>query len=172
MLRWMSLILPYLAVLLAAAPASSAPVSSSEVVFSAPGNAEPLELARLVERQGDGAVLAALDPRQPVELRLIAIRAAAWMKSPTSALTALADILASRDSELAPAAARAAARIVRSIDADYLQTMEILPSELTAARGKLMLASRNVLLRNDIQLLAAQAAERLRAAGVGGDSSR
>lgn len=124
--------------------------------------AAPLELANLVDRLGDNAVIERLQPTTSVEIQLVALRAAPWMKSPESVLSRLADLVEGRDSELAPEAARAAAQIAKLLDSYEIQTREIAAHELAGVRERLALAGNNELLRADIRLYAAQAAASLR----------
>lgn len=130
--------------------------------FLALGNAAPMELARLIDRLGDSAVSEGLEARSPIEVQLIALRAAPWMKAPESALPRVTDLVSSRDSELAPEAARAALRIANGLDRDELQFREVDLSEIARLGQKLSTAGDNALLREDIRLYAAQAAELLR----------
>jgi hypothetical protein len=134
--------------------------------FAAIANSDPMELAKVVDRLGDDAVLARLQKDKSVEIRIAAIRATRWMRSPESALSSLAEILGSRDSELAPVAATTALRIASAITNDALSTKEVMPSELTEPRALFVKASENPLIRPDIRLQAAQTAEALAAAGV------
>jgi hypothetical protein len=133
--------------------------------FTVVANADPLELAKVVERLGDQAVSSRLKRDMPIEIRIAAIRATRWMRAPESVLSSLAVILGSRDSELAPVAATAALRIASAITNDTLSVREIMPEELAESRALFVKASANSLLRPDIRLQAAQTAETLAAAG-------
>jgi hypothetical protein len=84
------------------------------------------------------------------------------MKAPESVLPRLAALIEGRDSELAPAAARAVAQIANLLDGDELQRREIAVHELAEVRERLASAGNNELLRADIRLYAAQAAAALR----------
>jgi hypothetical protein len=129
-------------------------------------DADPLELARVVRDLGDDAVLQRLAPGQPVETRLAAIRAAPWMREPELALDVLARELSGRDPDLAPAAARSAARIAGSLDAAALLRRERDAGELKGVRELLAAVGKNQRLRQDIRQYALQAAQMLAAAGV------
>ena len=134
--------------------------------LAAIADADPLELARAVRGLGDEAVLQRLDPGQPVEIRLAAIRSTPWMLEPELALQALARELSGRDPDLAPAAARAAVRIAWSLDPATLLRREADMEGLSFVRRRLVEAGKNELLRPDIRLYTFQAAEMLAAAGV------
>ncbi|MBN1655926.1 MAG: hypothetical protein JXA30_19320 [Deltaproteobacteria bacterium] len=129
-------------------------------------DADPMELARVVRRIGDNAVIERLEEDKPIEVRIAAIRATRWMRAPERALAALAEEVGSRDCDLAPAAARAALRIASELTADELATREVMPEQLRQARALFAQAAKNALLRPDIRLYAAQTQEALRAAGV------
>lgn len=143
--------------LLAAGPATAQPQSP----LSSVADADPVELARVVQRIGDSAVIAALAPDRPVVERLAAVRAAPAMRSPERALTALVEIARGRDSLLAPAAALAALRIATSLDADDLAAREALPGDIEAARSALEALAADESARPDIRRAAALAADAL-----------
>jgi hypothetical protein len=170
MLRVEFILLISLFVFLVYAPAFSQVAASKSDpgfdLFAAIANADPMELAKVVDRLGDDAVLTRLKRDKPIEIRIAAIRATRWMRAPESALVTLAEILGSRDSELAPVAASAALRIASATTSDALYTREVMPAELTESRALFVKASENPLLRPDIRLQAAQIAEALTAAGV------
>jgi hypothetical protein len=142
--------------------ALSAPQAPSADPFTAVERAAPLDLANLVDRLGDNAVIERLEPAVPVEIQLVAVRAAPWMKAPESVLPRLVTLVEGRDSELAPEAARAAAQIANVLDSYEIQTREIAVDELATVRERLALAGTNELLRADIRLYAVQAAASLR----------
>jgi hypothetical protein len=153
------------------APASTAQRSAAEPsptaqALLAAHDADPLVLARIVALAGDDAVLALLAPEQEVAVRLAAVRAAPWLHEPERALAPIALWLAGRDSELAPASARAALRIARSLDSDALARREVAPATLSPALAALLRAADLAHLRVDIQRMAAAAAAQLQAAGV------
>ncbi len=163
-----------LLVLLAAWAAVRGPVRAEEQLpapdsLVAVVDADPLELARVVRKLGDEAVSQRLDPGQSVEIRLAAIRSTPWMREPELALNALVRELSGRDPDLAPAAARAAARIAGSLDAESLLRREVDAQGLCPVRTGLVAAGENELLRPDIRLHASRAAEMLAGAGVGED---
>lgn len=122
-------------VLFALALLVAAPASAQPDPLAAIADADPMELARVVDRLGDDAVLSRLDDARPREVRLAATRAAPFMAWPELALEPLARLAASRDPLLAPAAASAALTIARSLDPDALRRREVDPASLSAARG-------------------------------------
>jgi hypothetical protein len=132
---------------------------------------DPLEQARVTAGFGDDAVLSLLAPEQPVAVRLAAVRATPWLREPERALARLCELLAGRDSELAPAAARAALQIARSLDADTLARREVAPATLTDALAALQRAADLPQIRQDIQRMAAAAAAQLLAASVPASSA-
>lgn len=134
--------------------------------LTAVADADPIELARVAGALGDSAVLAAMSEGRPGAERLAAVRAAPWLDAPELALDLLVRLLVGRDSELAPSAARAVARIAAALDADTLARREVLPESLSAVRAKLTEAVERETLRADIRVLAAEAAFQLSAAGV------
>lgn len=129
-------------------------------------DADPLELARIVRRAGDAAVLRLLGTDQPINVRLCAARAAPWLRSPEQALLPLARWLAGRDIVLSEAAARATLRIAQDLDADTLARREVSPAELRDASIALQAAADSTWLRGDLRLLATQAVAQLVGAGV------
>lgn len=134
--------------------------------FAAIVDADPMKLARAVDRFGDNAVLARLGKDNPVEIRLAAVRASRWMQAPERALVTLARLVSSRDSELAPAASRAAWTIASELNDDVLADREVLPEVLSPVRVLFDRAADNAFLRSDIRLFASQIADSLKAAGV------
>ncbi len=129
-------------------------------------DADPLELARVVARVGDPPVRASLAAGRPSAERLAAVRGASWLRAPELALPELVAMLEGRDSELAPAAARAVVQIAMRLDVDELARREVLPETLAAVRARLLAAAERGALRADIRAMAAEAAARLAAAGV------
>jgi hypothetical protein len=134
--------------------------------FAAVPDADPMELARLVDRRGDDAVLARLGGDAAFAARLGAVRAAPFMTGPELALDELAALAAGRHPHLAPAAARSAALIARRLDAAQLARREQLPASLAdAAEGFDALADDDA-ARPDLRVVASTVAAQLRAAGV------
>jgi hypothetical protein len=129
-------------------------------------DADPLELARIVHRFGDASILVLLEAERPASVRLAAVRAAPWLAEPEQALPALSAMIATRESDLAPAAARATLHIARLLDADALSRHELLPAELRAVVTRLRTAAEQGWVREDLRLMAALAAAQLEAAGV------
>lgn len=127
---------------------------------------DPMELARLVDRYGDDAVIERLADDRPRIVRLYAIRAAPYMRWPERALDRLAQLAAGRDPDLAPAAARSALAIAESLTIDELARREVDPSSLGDARTALRAVADDRTARADIRAVCARAAaalERLRA---------
>jgi len=150
------------------AAADSAPpaLADAAAALLAVTDSNPLELARVAHRVGDEAVLALLEPTRPADVRLLAARTSPWLDEPERALVLLAELAASRDSDLAPTATRAALQIARGLDAPTLERREIAPSELLPARAALRAAAERSWVRPDLRLLAVAAAAQLEAAGV------
>jgi hypothetical protein len=121
------------------------------------GDADPIEISRVVLRLGDRAILALLADGQPGPARLWGIRAARWLVAPEHALPALAELLAGRDSLLAPAAALASMRIARELDADALSRREADPTQLALALSTLRRVLRTPQVRADLRMMAADA---------------
>jgi hypothetical protein len=147
----------------AAEPAARTPAADALLAVR---DADPLELARVVARVGDDAVLRLLAAEHGVAVRLVAVRAAPWLREPERALVRIAELAGGRDSELAPAAARAALRIARALDADGLARREVAPDTLSAALAALLRVAQQPHVRHDLQRMAGAAAAQLRAAGV------
>jgi hypothetical protein len=129
-------------------------------------DADPLELARVVQRHGDRALLQLLAPATETLVRLAAVRASPWLRAPERALATLSEIASGRDSELAPAAARAALRIAQQLDAAVLARRECLPGELTPALVALRALGERETAAPHVGAYARAAAEQLAAAGV------
>ena len=149
---------------LAGAQAMSVPSTAQALL--AVQDADPLELARIVRRAGDAAVLRLLGSDQPTNVRLCAARSAPWLRSPEQALLPLALWLAGRDALLSEAAARATLRIAQGLDADTLARRDVAPADLRGAAAALQAAVDSTWLRADLRLLAAQAVAQLVGAGV------
>lgn len=144
--------------------AQAAPSASSALV--AVDDADPLELARVVHRYGDSAILALLDAAQPTATRLAAIRATPWLARPEDALTQLAREVASRDDELAEAAARALLAIAQRLDVATLERREQSPSALGPVVVSLEALAPQTWIRADLRALAASTVAQLQAAGA------
>jgi hypothetical protein len=155
--------------LLLLALASSAAAQSTPTLQSALlaiDDDDPLELARVVQRYGDSALLALLRPDEKPPVRLVAMRAAPWLAEPELALPLLAPWVASRDSELAEAAARAMLQICQKLDRAELARREIAPAELTSVVAQLQRVEHQRWLRADLRLLVARIMAQLHATGV------
>jgi hypothetical protein len=133
---------------------TAAHASAQEDPFAAITDADPMELARAVDRLGDDAVLSRLSAG-PREVRLAAMRASPFMAGPELALEPLAATAAGRDPLLAPAAASAALTILRSLDLDGLRRREVDPRSLSGARGLFEALSTDRSARADLRAAAA-----------------
>lgn len=134
----------------------------------APGTlllANDLELAAWAQATGDEAVLKALGSAD-LATRFTAARATVWLAAPELALLPLAGVAAGRDPDLAAVAARRSLRIAQALMLRGLAVGEVLPGDLRAARAALSEVAGMARVRADIRMLAAQAAELLRALGV------
>jgi hypothetical protein len=133
-------------------------------------DADPLELARVAAQLGDLAVIARLDRRQPVVVRLAAVRATPFLAGPERALPLLAEMARGRDPHLAPAAADALLRITAALDGAALDRREVLRPELTPARASLRTLIDDHTARPDIRRAALLADSSLAALGVPGST--
>jgi hypothetical protein len=140
-----------------AAPPDPGRSSAAPAALEQIRDADPIELARAVLRLGDVAVLALLSDGQSGPARLAGIRAARWLVAPEHALPALAELVASRDSLLAPAAALACMRIARELDVDALSRREADPTELALVLSTLRRALRTPQVRADLRMMTAEA---------------
>jgi hypothetical protein len=129
-------------------------------------DADPLELNRVVQRFGDGAILELLAPPTPILTQLAAVRASPWLRAPERALGALTELAAGRDPELAPAAARAALEIARQLDGASLARRECAPDELLDVLVRLQAIGARETVAPHVRAYAWAAAEQLIAAGV------
>jgi hypothetical protein len=129
-------------------------------------DADPLEFARAASRCGDRELLAWIASAESSSARFAAIRASPFLVAPERALPTLVSLLLSRDSLLAPAAARAALEIAGDLTPDLLVARESPASELSAALSTLQRASETPHLRVELRMMAARAAALLEAAGV------
>lgn len=124
---------------------------------------DPLELARVVDRIGDAAILARLAPETPIAVRALAVAATSRMHAPEDALVPLAQIATGRDPDLAPRAAFALLTISRSLDARSLDARERTRSDFTPARTTLTALAADETARTDLrraaQLVAAALAD-------------
>lgn len=148
------------------AGSSSAQEHAQPDPFEAVVTADPMELARVVDRLGDGAVIARLGEEKPRAVRLAAARATPFLREPERALEALAVVAAGRDPLLAPAAAHAALTITRALDPDELARREVDPASLIGARDRLAALAQDESARPDLRIAAGIARERLEALGA------
>ena len=158
------------------APKSELPQGAQERTGASEGSglsrvddADPLELGRVVVREGDEAVLQGLGHSDAVQ-RLAGARAAPLMRAPWLALPSLCDLLEQRDPELAVAAARALVAIGTTLDADTLLRAEIDLEVLRAVHQRLEEIAARPGLRPDLRLMSGQAAAQL--ADIGASSER
>lgn len=131
--------------------------------FVAVADADPMELARVVDRLGDGAVLARLAAERAPAVRLAATRAAPFLDAPEHALEPLSRLAAGRDPRLAPAAARAALTIARALDLDALSLREFDPAALAPARERFAALAADASARADLRAVAGLIVARLSA---------
>jgi hypothetical protein len=118
---------------------------------------DPLELARVVDRVGDAAVLARLSPETPIAVRALAVVAAARMHAPEDALVPLAEIAAGRDPDLAPRASQSLLAIARALDERSLDARERDRADFTPARVALASLAADETARPDIRRAASLA---------------
>jgi hypothetical protein len=135
-------------------------------------DADPLELARVVQRFGDAAILRLLAPTTAFVTRLAAVRASPWLLAPERALGALSELAAGRDPDLAPAAARAALEIAQQLDPASLARRECAPIELRDALARLQAIGARDTVAPHVRADAWAAAEQLIAAGVSPPASK
>lgn len=153
---------------LAAAPrvlAQARPADPLALVVSS----DPLELARMVDRLGDDAVLArlgamgvatgTLDPA----IVIAALRACPWLHAPEEALPRLAEIAAGHDPDLAPAAMVAIVRIADGLTRDGLDAREASDDPIRTVLPLLAAMGEATQVRTDLRLAAMRAREILRA---------
>jgi hypothetical protein len=142
-----------------------APANASSALLAA-DDADPLELARVVQRFGDAAVLSLLEASQPVATRIAAMRATPWLARPEDALALLAPEVASRDAELAEAAARGLLAIAQRLDGAALERREQSASALGPVVASLDAVAGQTWIRADLRALAATAVAQLQASGA------
>jgi hypothetical protein len=148
--------------------AAQAPESSAAAALNRALDADELELAALVARLGDDAVLDALAQEKDSALRLAALRATPYLHSPELALSPLASLAASRDPDLAPAAARRVRAIAQALALEDGATRELSPPAFRVAEQRLAQLATAAEVRPDIRLCAGEAALLLLVAGRGG----
>jgi hypothetical protein len=142
--------------------ASTASAQPADPLLAA-HDTDPLELALVVERVGDDAVLARLAPETPVAVRALAIVAATELHAPEDALVPLVELARGRDPDLAPRALWATLAIARRLDARTLGARESDVGALAPARAGLEALAADETARADLrrgaQLAAAALAE-------------
>jgi hypothetical protein len=127
---------------------------------------DPLELARLVDRLGDQAVVTRLAEGTPIATRAMAVLAAPEMDAPEMALSALAELARGRDPDLAPRAALAALTIARALDPQAMDARECDRASLAPARAGLEALAHDESARADMRRAAELAAAALADLGV------
>jgi len=120
-------------------------------------DADPLELARVVDGLSSDAVLDALGKPAAVRRRLALVRAAPWIDGAERALLPLVQLMSGRDSLLAPAAALAVARIVADLGDPARRAGEAVHDELKPARRAMLVVVDAQHVRQDIRGVAAEA---------------
>ncbi len=129
-------------------------------------SSDPLELARVVDRLGDPAVLARLGTAESpidVAVTLAAVRACPWLHAPELALPRLVELAAGRDPDLAPAATLAVVRIAERLSRPELESREASDEPLRAAMTGLTALAEDTTARADLRRGASRARELLRA---------
>lgn len=164
--RWVSATIVASSVVTIAILPTIARTQETEDPFLAATTSDPLELARVVDRAGDDAVLARLVTGTPAAAQLAAVRAAPGMRGPERALEALATIARGRDPDLAPAAARAMLEIARALDPQALDAREVMREELSPARAAIAELALDETARADLRRVAEIVLAVLDAAGV------
>jgi len=142
--RWLSLCIVLVLVVAVASAQSVDPLVAAH-------DTDALELARVVDRVGDAAILARLTPETPIAVRALAVVAATRLHAPEDALVPLAEIAAGRDPDLAPRAAQSLLIIARSLDGAALDTRERDRADFTPARARLTAIAADETARSDIR---------------------
>lgn len=145
--------------------ASSASAQPSDPLLAA-HDTDPLELALVVERLGDDAVLSRLSAETPVAVRAVAVVAATELHAPEDALVPLVELARGRDPDLAPRALWAALDIARRLDARTLGAREADVAALAPARAGLEALAADESARADLRSGAQLAAVALTDLGV------
>lgn len=148
------------------APRPPDPAKEAARALVAIADADPLALARVVNRFSDDVVLSLLAQAQPVEVRIAAARACPWLRVPERALARLTELAAGRDPDLAPAAAHAVLQIAQRVDAATLARHEQAPAAFAFVLKSLRALSEDARVVAHIRLWASAAAQLLAAAGV------
>jgi hypothetical protein len=128
-------------------------------------DSDELDLAALVARIGDDAVLESLAEGKDSVIRLAAIRATPYLLSQELALQPLAALAQGRDPDLAPAAARRALVIAQALALEDISARELLPDSFRAAELQLAALANSTTAHGNVRLCAGQAAHLLRVIG-------
>jgi hypothetical protein len=159
---------PFVGLALLAALRCAGPSASAQERAAAPApleatlTADPLDVARVVARIGDDAVLEALASDAPAR-RLAGVRAATFLGAPEAALPALVGLAAGRDPDLAPAASIALLDIARALTPEGLARRESDAAALVPARDAARRLAADATARADVRRAAALAAGALAA---------
>jgi hypothetical protein len=122
---------------------------------------DPLELARVVDREGDGAVLRRLEDGTMIAVLAVAVVAAPEMRAPETSLERLAELARGRDPDLAPRAAASALTIARALRPEDLDARECDRASLGPARASLEALAADATARADLRRAASLAAAAL-----------
>jgi hypothetical protein len=160
--RWAALLL----VLLGSTSLGTSSHAQPADPFVAVRDADPMELARVVDRLGDDAVLTRLAGDSPRPVRLAAAHAAPFLREPELALAPLAELAAGRDPRLAPASAASLLTVARALDPDALARREVDVATLAPVRARLAALRDDASARRDLRVAAESADASLEALGV------
>ncbi|HEY2732603.1 MAG TPA: hypothetical protein VGI70_01390 [Polyangiales bacterium] len=130
-------------------------------------DAGELDLAGLVARVGDAAVLDAIAAGHDSSLVFAAVRGATYLHDPEIALEPLAAIAEGRDPDLAPMAARHARAIAQALELSDLGARELSVPGLQNTAQRFDALAKQPSARSDIRRYAAETANLLHALGGG-----
>jgi hypothetical protein len=128
-------------------------------------DSDELDLAALVARIGDDAVLESLAEGKDSVIRFAAIRAAPYLLSQELALQPLAALAQGRDPDLAPAAARRVLVIAQALVLEDISARELSPDTFRAAELQLAALASSATAHRNVRLCAGQAAHLLKVIG-------
>lgn len=155
-----------LVLVLATSPAASAQSGGhSTDPLASIVDADPMALARAVDRIGDAEVLARLEASRPRSVRVAAMRATPFMDGPEAAFATLAELAGGRDPWLAPEAARALLEATEGLGVDGLARREANLEALARVSEALEAVAADETARDDVRAACGLAAGRLRALG-------
>lgn len=159
-----ALAIPCVLVVVAALASAQTPDAVDPLL--AAHDTDPLELAHVVDRVGDDAILARLAPETPIAVRALAVAAAPRLHVPEAALASLAEIAAGRDPDLAPRAASALLTIARALDERSLDARESDRASLVPVRVRLAQLVADETARADVRRAAGLADAALADLGI------